>query len=233
MLLRRADVLDGAMALLDAVGLDRLTTRRLGASLNLQGTALYRHFASKEALLDAMADRLLAGVGSPLPDGTWEDQLVILANRMHRALLSHRDGARVVAGTYVAGPNTHLIEDAIFDILERSGLSPERAGWVGFALSHYVLGHTIEEQAQVLLAAAGTWAAKLQTITAEITDGFARTAVAATFAADPEERFQFGLRVFLDGIRQQIPAETSRAQRAKRPAQASSDDATAAARAQQ
>ena len=54
-LLHRADVVDGAVELLDAEGLDGLTTRKLGASLNVDGSALYRHFPNKEALLEAIA----------------------------------------------------------------------------------------------------------------------------------------------------------------------------------
>ena len=50
----------------------------------------------------------------------------------------------MVAVTYVAGPNTRLIEEAIFGILQAPGS-------LAFAL-----GHTIEEQAQAQLSAAGT-----------------------------------------------------------------------------
>ena len=63
--LHRQDVLDGALAMLDAVGLDQLTTRKLAAHLGVQAGALYWHFANKQALLDAMADRLYEGGLSP------------------------------------------------------------------------------------------------------------------------------------------------------------------------
>ena len=59
MRLRREHVVDVAIALLDADGLDALTMRKLATRLGVQAGALYWHFANKRALLDAMADRFL------------------------------------------------------------------------------------------------------------------------------------------------------------------------------
>ena len=56
---RRADVVDHAIAVLDAYGLADLTMRRLGAELGVQPSALYHHFANKQALLAAVADEIL------------------------------------------------------------------------------------------------------------------------------------------------------------------------------
>lgn len=204
MQLHRGDVLNGAMELLDSEGLDALTMRKLAAHLGVQAGALYWHFANKQALLDAMAEKLVEGVGAPQPDGPWDQRLTILAERLHRALLSHRDGARVFAGTYVAEPNTLLFGKATIDILQPAGLPPERAAWISFSLAHYVLGHTIEEQAQAELAAQGAWQAKMTAIQEREGPDFART-ITAVFDAEPDERFRYGLRLFLDGIRHQLP----------------------------
>jgi len=195
MLLRKADVVDGALALLDAEGLDSLTTRKLGAALGVRAGALYRHYPSKQALLDAMADRILEAVSGDLPGGSWKEQGTALASRMRQALLSHRDGARVVAGSYVTGPSTVLFGNTAVRLLQDAGLPPEKAGWAAVAVSHYVLGHTIEEQARAELIEAGVWAQKMTAFGA-MTDQVAAT----TFDADPAERFAYGLRLLLDGI---------------------------------
>ena len=52
--LRRA-LLDEALATIRAEGVDGLTLREIGARLGVSRTALYRHFAGKEALLTAVA----------------------------------------------------------------------------------------------------------------------------------------------------------------------------------
>lgn len=208
MLLRKANVVDGALELLDAEGLDGLTMRKLGAALDVHAGALYRHYPSKEALLDAMADKLLEGVADEVPDGPWEEQLVALAGRYRAALLTHRDGARVVAGTFVNGPNTNAVGVAAVQALCSAGIPAERAGWIVFATMYYVLGHTIEEQAQRELAdrgaGASTWSSDLQDDTPYT------QARASVLAADPDERFAYGLQLFIDGIRHQLPPATSR-----------------------
>lgn len=210
-MLRRADVVDGAIALLDVEGLDGLTTRKLGAALNVRGPALYRHFPSKEALLDAMADRLLEAVAAPLPVGPWDEQLAFLAGRLRAALLSHRDGARVVAGTYVTGPHTRLVEDAVFGILQAADFPADRAGWVAFVLGHYVLGHTIEEQAQARLSAADVWTDRKDALVGRPDSDYVRTALTTALDADPAERFAYGLRLILDGVRRELPDAAPRA----------------------
>ena len=204
MLLRKNDVVAGALKLLDAEGLDGLTMRKVAAVLGVQAGALYRHYDNKKALLDAMAEKLVEGVGTPAPTGPWDRQLEILAGRLRRCLLSHRDGARVVAGTFVAESNTLASGKAFLDALGSAGVPPERAGWITFALKYYVFGHTIEEQAQLELAQAGQWP---RDVTVEAGhDPAVVIAVRSVAEADPAARFVYGLRLFLDGIAANIPA---------------------------
>ena len=48
-------LLDEALAMIRAEGVDRLTLREIGSRLGVSRTALYRHFADKRALLAAVA----------------------------------------------------------------------------------------------------------------------------------------------------------------------------------
>jgi AcrR family transcriptional regulator len=209
MLLRKANVVDGALKFLDAEGLDGLTMRKLGAALNVQGGALYRHFPNKEALLDAVADKLIEGVGDPLPDVPWPDQIHILGDRLRTALLAHRDGARVVAGTYVNGVNTVTATDLAVQVLCEAGLAPTQAGWLAFALFYYVLGHVIEEQAQAHLPADDDWRSRSSRSVTHVSPQYAQ-AVDALVRSDPAERFDYGLTVFIEGVASQVPSARAR-----------------------
>ena len=197
--LRKADVVDEALRLLDAEGLDQLTMRRLGAALNVQGGALYRHFPNKEAMLDAMADRIIEGVGDPLPDAPWTEQIRILGNRLREALISRRDGARVVAGTFAPGVNTVIGSDMAVQVLCRAGLPPAEAGSATFALFYYVLGHTIEEQAQLRQPPDDGWRVRTERLDVPVSPQYASALQALTGSA-PAERFNFGLNVFIAGL---------------------------------
>jgi Tetracyclin repressor-like, C-terminal domain len=117
-----------------------------------------------------------------------------------------------MAGTYVAEPNTILLGNLVIEILQAAGLPPDQAGWAAFAAFHYVLGHTIEEQAQIELNERGVWEPKLTV------DGIENKLAATAFTADPAERFGYGLQLFLDGIRQQLTLHPPAAQAANRAA---------------
>lgn len=194
MQLRRADVLRGARELIDAEGLDGLTMRKLGAHLKVQAGALYWHFPSKKALLEAISDDLVAGVADAPPAGPWDQRLVTMAHRLRRALLSMRDGARLVAETFTTEPNTLLAGRTGMEILVDAGMSPDRAAWTMLALSHYIVGHVIEEQSPRddvparIAGSAGKYTAEL----------------GAAITADPDRRFDFGLGLMVDGIRRHI-----------------------------
>ncbi len=211
MRLHRGDVLSGALDLLDDEGLDNLTMRKLATRLGVQAGALYWHFANKQALLDAIAEQIIDGVGDPLPDLSWDRQLALLAGRLRQALLSRRDGAQVVAGTFVTDANTMMAGTALITVLCAAGVRPERAGWTAFAVEHYVLGHTIEEQAQLELIDDDA-TAKEAALLAGASSEASAIAIRAVLDSAPQERFEYGLSLLLDGIRTHLDesAEQSR-----------------------
>jgi AcrR family transcriptional regulator len=61
-LLSRDGIVAAALTLVDAEGLEALSTRRLAAELGVSGPSLYNHVATKDELIDAVVDSVLAGV---------------------------------------------------------------------------------------------------------------------------------------------------------------------------
>jgi len=59
----RDHVVGVALDLVQAEGIDALTMRRLASELGLAVTAIYWHVGDKQALLDALAERIAAQVG--------------------------------------------------------------------------------------------------------------------------------------------------------------------------
>lgn len=144
----KEDVVTKALELLDEVGLEGLTMRKLADALKIQAPSLYWHFANKSALLDGMADALLEHVGRGVSRGEqWEDRLCQIAGELRLALLSRRDASRVFAGTYPISENILRVGSLIHECLLDAGMDDRRASWSVFILSHYVIGFSIEEQA--------------------------------------------------------------------------------------
>lgn len=57
--LRKDAIIRTALDLLNEVGVDNLTTRKLAERLGVQQPALYWHFKNKRALLDALSEAML------------------------------------------------------------------------------------------------------------------------------------------------------------------------------
>jgi AcrR family transcriptional regulator len=103
MKVNREIVVEAGLKLLNEVGLEQLTLRRLAAELKIQAPTLYWHFKSKEELIDAMATLVLAR-GSPdlVPSKNTRDckaWVGAFGVGLRKTLLQYRDGARLVAGS--------------------------------------------------------------------------------------------------------------------------------------
>lgn len=186
MQLRRQDVLDGAIEILDEYGLADLTMRRLAASLHVQPGALYWHFPNKQTLLGAIADELLTGVDAPPTENAWDAGIRQIAHRLRDALLARRDGAELVAATYASRSTTNHIRERIAAVCIRAGQPRRDAELTADTLLYYILGQTVDEQARLQMDSAGA-------LTQEASPMFQ--------TPDPTSKFDFGLDLFLGGVR--------------------------------
>jgi TetR/AcrR family tetracycline transcriptional repressor len=148
--LGRTEIVAKALDLLDEVGLEGLSTRRLAAELGVKGPSLYWHFKNMGELRSFMAETLLEAV-MPAPDalpGDWQGWLADGARGIRRAALSRRDGARVLAGARPTGQSPTLSFTALVERLEREGFAAREARRILTALARYALGWALGEQAQ-------------------------------------------------------------------------------------
>lgn len=148
MKLQRETVVAAALKLLDEVGMDGLTTRRLAQELGVQQPSLYWHFKNKRELLDALAEAMLAeqrpADHADYPD--WREWMAAQAHEFRRCLRAHRDGARVHIGTRPEGGDFGDGE-AELGYLVAAGFTPADGLRALISLSYYTIGWLLEEQA--------------------------------------------------------------------------------------
>lgn len=150
MAIDRDRIVDAALALLNEVGMDKLTTRKLAERLGVQQPALYWHFANKSALLDAINSAMLARYHShriPAPGESWVDFTLATARSMRRTLLSVRDGARLAAGTRPSSADFADAERQL-QLYADAGFSAEEALQNSISIARYVVGYVLEEQGE-------------------------------------------------------------------------------------
>src|SRR5262249_57666993 len=82
-------VLRAAIGLADQGGIGSLVMRKLGQALGVEAMSLYRHVASKDDLLDGIADHVLNQIDLPAPGSDWETAIWHCAISAHPALPRH------------------------------------------------------------------------------------------------------------------------------------------------
>ncbi|MFI9384104.1 TetR/AcrR family transcriptional regulator C-terminal domain-containing protein [Kutzneria sp. NPDC052558] len=148
MKLSRDSVVDAALELLDEVGLDGLTLRGVAERLHVQAPALYWHVRNRQALIDEMAAAMIRdGIGGLAPDGAWMDQLGDIARAYRQTMLSHRDGARVLAESCSADPAIARLGELALRMLTSAGFTTQDAMRALVSLTSYVAGFVTDEQA--------------------------------------------------------------------------------------
>ncbi|MGE0215824.1 TetR/AcrR family transcriptional regulator C-terminal domain-containing protein [Mycolicibacterium sp.] len=182
MQLHKRDVVDAATALLDNYGIADLSMRRLARELAVSPGALYWHFANKQELLGAVADRILA----PVTDvtGDWRVRVTGMCGQLRDALLSHTDGAELVSASFAAGQSEEMsrLVERLREAATEAGVAPEHAELAGRTVVYYVLGFTADEQSRLQWDAAGARVAQ------------------PVWTDDAGARFAFGLGLLVDGI---------------------------------
>lgn len=146
--LDRQSVIRAALDLLNEVGADGLTTRKLAERLHVQQPALYWHFRNKRVLLDALAEAMLSENHShslPFEGEDWRSFLRNNGRSFRKALLNYRDGARIHAGTRPSAPHFATAEAQI-RFLCQAGFSAENAVRALSVIGHYTVGSVLEQQ---------------------------------------------------------------------------------------
>ena len=149
----RARIVATALELIKSDGLDAFSTRKLAARLGLKAMSLYHYYPSREALLDAAVDRMIAEV--PLPDvsrAEWRMGLLRTA-RAYRAMgRRHLNAAPLLAQRCPASPTMQSFLDTLSGLLKKAGLGEAAAADWLIIQRDYVIGSLLAEHAAAALA---------------------------------------------------------------------------------
>ena len=105
--LSRERVLDAALKLADAGGLESLSMRRLGHELGVEAMAIYYHFANKERILDGIVDLVFGEIELPAAgDADWKTAMRRRAISLRDVLLRHRWAIGLMESRLNAGRRT-------------------------------------------------------------------------------------------------------------------------------
>ncbi|MGW0433433.1 TetR/AcrR family transcriptional regulator C-terminal domain-containing protein [Micromonospora sp. NPDC003197] len=194
-------VVDTALKLLNEVGLDGLSLRRLAQELGVQGPALYRHFASKQDLLRAMADAMftpeMAILERPPPRADWADWLIARSRAVRRIMLSYRDGGRLKEHLHNPSDQWPGLE-LLLQMMEEAGFAVESALYGIYTIGNHILGSVIAEQEMQARQELPADRAQIDPTR------FPRIAYGAALRSqgrDFDREFEYGLHLIISGLR--------------------------------
>jgi AcrR family transcriptional regulator len=116
--LGRAVIIDAGLRIADGEGLNAVTMRRVAAELDTSASALYVYISSRDDLLDAMFDHVMAEVAdAAIPKGTWQERLSTLLIKSVNAASGHGGLAQVALSRIPSGPNAQKIAGQVRALL--------------------------------------------------------------------------------------------------------------------
>ncbi|MFY9889099.1 MAG: TetR/AcrR family transcriptional regulator C-terminal domain-containing protein [Streptosporangiaceae bacterium] len=141
-----------SLRLLDEGGIGGFSLPKLGRALGADQTAVYRHFASKDDLVLAIADRLIEEAMDglePLP--CWVDTLTEMARRIRVTYLAHPAAASMSAYRTTQGPAELRAVDILIGAILEAGFEGAQAALMYRAIGDFSLSWSGSEAAFLAL----------------------------------------------------------------------------------
>jgi TetR/AcrR family tetracycline transcriptional repressor len=207
--LTQAAVVDRALALADASGLDSLTIRKLATELGVTPMALYWHFHGKDELLEGLAERVWSEIDITVdPAAAWPDQLRGLLESLLAVLRAHPAASELLMRKHSlsAGESAQRATEVALEILRSAGFDPADASaiamsalWTGIMLVMSEPGAEMlddDERAELQRKKQVT----LATLSPARFPRLVECAVPLTNCDDPAWHYGFGVDMFMAGV---------------------------------
>jgi AcrR family transcriptional regulator len=149
-------IMAAALQIVDTEGSHALTMRRLGQALDRNVMTLYRYVPSKDALLDGVAARVLAGLAINPGAADWRQELRDLATSFRAVALAHPHAVPLLVTRPLTRPvgqrppaTLRPLEDFL-DLLTRAGYTPAGALHAYRLFFGFLHGHILDELQELI-----------------------------------------------------------------------------------
>jgi TetR/AcrR family tetracycline transcriptional repressor len=200
-------VVERALALGDAEGLDALTIRRLATELGVTPMALYWHFRNKEELLAAVGDQVWSELDTDIDAAApWYLQMRGLMESLLHVLRSHPCASQLILQGEKQNDAALVASETALEVLRRGGFDAEHAAaitrnalWTGLMLTMSEPGFHLtmteaeraEEQRKIRVRLALLPPDRYPCLV---------EAAGPMSASDPEFHYRFGVDLFIAGV---------------------------------
>ncbi|HBY99235.1 MAG: TetR/AcrR family transcriptional regulator C-terminal domain-containing protein [Ardenticatenaceae bacterium] len=208
--LDRRQVLETALALVDAEGLQALSMRRLGAALGIDAMAIYGYVHGKDALLDGLVELLWAETSAPAgASGPWTERLRGFVRAIRALFHRHPHAAPLLLRPNVLPESVLTAFDRYLEMLRDAGFAEPRAAEILRTLVAYGIGYGVMELSCYSLTGLQEYdplsqrerLVRLgQLLPRGIAPRLTQVAMTMCVECEPEADFEFGLDLLLQGL---------------------------------
>lgn len=208
--LSRERLIQAALDLIDADGVEKFTVRRVAAKLDVTPMALYWHFAGKDELLDGVGDALAERIDlSEIDaDAKWSVRLSTLMHTLIGALATHPGAAEITMRRLLYTDQGRRVAEHGMSALRDAGLSDEDA----FLVGRYALRTAVAVASEPVFTGANASAERALQLQHEFDqqlDALPKTAFPVLrgagdglrTATDAQRYREVSIKLFIDGLR--------------------------------
>ena len=200
--LSRDRILERAVEIADADGIEALTMRRLADDLGFEAMSLYRHVKNKDDVLNGIVDVVLAEIESPATAGEWDEAIRRSAISATHAFARHGWATDLINSPGRVRPARLAYMNELLGRLREAGFSADTTYTAYHALDAHIFGFAL-------------WYGSHTAIPSDVVERLARELSLDDYPYLAEHRdqhladgphrevsaFEFGLDLILDGLR--------------------------------
>ena len=205
--LTRERIVEVALRVMDADGLEAVTMRRIGRELGVEAMSLYNHVEDKEDILDRVTEMVMAKFEIPAPTGDWVADMKTAAREWRRVLRLHPNVMRLLAERHkpLESLDSFRPMEAALEVISRGGFSMREVVQAFNAFGGYIMGFVMMEQGLML---GRSHEHGLEPEADELVRALAQADLPRLLEALPhfvecstDEQFNFGLDLLIEGLR--------------------------------
>jgi AcrR family transcriptional regulator len=141
--LSRDRILERAVQIADADGVEALTMRRLGEELGFEAMSLYRHVKNKDDVLGGILDAVLAEIESPAGVGEWDEAIRRSAISVNDVLGRHAWATDLLMSPAGIRPARLAYMNDLLGRLREGGFSADTTYTAYHALDAHIFGFAL------------------------------------------------------------------------------------------
>ena len=196
-----------ALELIEKNGLEALSMRSLAAALGVDPMAMYHHIPGKAALIFGLYNTVLAElIPATSSDESWQDGLKTLARQYRHLALRHPKLFPSLIASNENTVNVYHAFERLYGLVLKTGLRPEKVVHASEAFFAFVTGFALIE---ISNASAIPDEPTLESFAQMDQRDYPNiTQLMPVMSNDPQDRFEFGLELFMRGLEQMLESDS-------------------------